>query len=798
MSSPSPTEIRLALPAHAPSELARSAAFLEAMLNSAATAIISTDLDGIITSFNASATRMLGYEAEELIGRATPAVFHEAEEVRARADELRDELGREIEPGFEVFVANVRLDETETREWTYVHKNGKRFAVLLTVSSLLDSRGIPFGYLGIARELASENSPSGSALAYSRTPAERSWQISSRVGWLIAFLGAVSLSLLPWAGEAALALLPVLTLLCLLGLFVLYTHHQIVSRLEQRMHLMAEEITTCRVIKEELHQSQARLRAARNAAEAASRAKSEFLATMSHEIRTPMNGVIGAIGLLLEGYLNQRQRDLATIARSSGDALLDIINDILDYSKIEAGAMQVERAPFDLLTSIEEVLELFAPRVVEKNLELRLKVAPEVPQAYLGDVVKIRQVLANLVGNAVKFTEEGSIELRVELEPARSAADAAPQQPCLRFVVEDTGIGISRDIKPRLFGLFEQADASTTRCFGGTGLGLAISKRLVELMGGVVGVESEPGVGSKFWFTLTVELDPSPPQMAGTRAMATARRRQFSARVLVVDDNAINQRVAQLMIESLGPSVDLAHNGQECLHLIQQNSYDLVFMDCEMPLIDGFEATRRIRAFEDQRARGAEDTAPGEASRLPIVALTAKALADDREKCREAGMDDYLAKPAPIGALANVLERWLPKGMVRLPEQETAPTPHRAEDDQAIDADVLANLKRIAGYRNGTARIGNLLEKFRQETQINLRKLVRAIAAKEKDDVRAMAHKLRGSCLTVGANSMAAIAGELEDMARDGNLGELGPMWARMEQEWQRVQAAIAENLHRN
>ncbi|MBK6982547.1 MAG: response regulator [Betaproteobacteria bacterium] len=374
------------------------------------------------------------------------------------------------------------------------------------------------------------------------------------------------------------------------------------------------------------------------AAESAGRARVQFLANMSHEIRTPLNGILGMTQLLREAPADEVQRQRLDAVLASGEHLLGLINDVLDFSKIEAGRLDVDDRPFEPHRAVREVTELLAARAQKRGLTLSTEIADGVPPWVLGDSGRLKQVLNNLIGNAIKFTERGSITVRVGV---------AQDPSCLRFEVADTGIGIATADQEDLFEPFRQVDASATRTHGGTGLGLAISRQLVQLMGGSIGIDSAPGRGSTFRFTIALTPVQAPCEFAPAESMPGS---PLAGRVLLVEDNAVNREIARAMLARGNVTVDCAEDGLEAVEHAAATRFDLILMDCQLPKLDGYQATGQIRKYE--KASGS--------SRVPIIALTANAIRGDRERCLEAGMDDYLSKPFRLDELQEMLRRWLP------------------------------------------------------------------------------------------------------------------------------------------
>jgi len=912
--------------------LRSSHALQQAILDGANFSIISTDPQGTILSFNRAAERMLGYQAGEVVGKVTPAIIHDADEVAARADELSRKYGRTVEPGFEVFVMESRSGEASEREWTYLRKDGSRLPVLLSVTALFNQSGEISRYLGIAVDMTEKR------------------QAEEKRDALLKNLENLNLALdqhgiVSFADENGL-ITRVNDRFCeisgytqeeLLGhdLSVLYSgHHPPAFYQEMWDTLRSGKIwkgEVCNRAKDgSLYWVDAvmvpfldakgkpyqyvairtditgqkragiEMAKARDLAVESARLKAEFLANMSHEIRTPMNGVIGMTDLLLDSGLSGRQLVRAQSIRNSAEALMVLLNDILDFSKIEAGKLSFDTVDFNLREVVEDCLDLMAGAAQKKEILLGSIFEPGVPEEVRGDPTRMRQVISNLVGNAIKFTAEGEVVLRVD------AVEVTETEAMLRLEVRDTGIGIAPEAVQRLFKPFVQADGSTTRKFGGTGLGLAISRQLVQMMDGDIEVRSELGKGSTFICTIRLERQQGDHHMVvepkanlqGLRALVVDDRETnriilehqitaagmevavaengpeallmlleaamsgrpydvaildmnmegmnglelareiksdpavapvklvlcssianplkeselmahgFAAslekpvrhtrlleslaralgklvpakrptesmvarvarpeRILLVEDNATNREVVLGALEKLGLQADIAVNGREALARMETGNYPVILMDCQMPEMDGYEATQLLRQREAAAGSG----------QVRVIAMTANAMRGDREKCLEAGMDDYVAKPMRFGDLQAALVR---AGMLQMEEKprepESTETYEPLMEPPRRDSSLI-NYERLEEVSfNDEEQRRKLLDLYFADLAEYMDQLEPAIRSGNLEKVVFITHRCGGASESIGITGVAIPLRKLEQMAKAGRLENARALW---------------------
>jgi signal transduction histidine kinase/DNA-binding NarL/FixJ family response regulator len=538
-------------------------------------------------------------------------------------------------------------------------------------------------------------------------------------------------------------------------------------------------------LEEALRRSEKDLQNAKQAAVAASVAKSRFLANMSHELRTPMNAILGMIDVALPKAIDPTVRDCLQTAKGSADLLLTLLNTLLDSARIESGKLELESAPFSLRRMLDQTTRILSVRASEKGLCFYCRISEETPDAVIGDRIRLQQVLLNLAGNAIKFTERGDIE--VSLHTLSQNGEA-----CLEFAVRDTGIGVPPSVQERLFQPFAQADASTARRFGGTGLGLSICKSLVEMMGGRIWVESELGKGSTFYFTVRLPLAKElPPDFEAPLANPTAACVQL--RILLVEDNPANQKLASYILQNRGHLVETAGDGQEAIELTEHNRYDVILMDVQMPEIDGLEATSAIRKREDGGRRA------------PIIAMTAHAMKGDRDRCLGAGMDGYISKPVNGEELIELVERLAGAGDVEvrkaaIPPQQEPPQAGSSGPEAKEVADRVppegvgvfdldeAVSKCVGEYTMFQEMVGH----FFDEAESLVEQMRTALRESNAIELANTAHRLGGTVVYLGARAAAEATQRVEQIGRSGKLVGADGAIDELKREVRRLKEALS------
>jgi PAS domain S-box-containing protein len=753
--------------------LLKAGALQRAIFNSANFSSIATDAKGVIQIFNVGAERMLGYAAAEVINKITPADISDPHELISRAKALSVELATAITPGFEALVFKASRGIEDIYELTYIRKDGTRFPAVVSVTALRDAHQLIIGYLLIGTDNTARKAVEAEQKKLDQRLRDQQFYTRSLIESNIDALMTTDPAGIITDVNKEMEALTGCTRDELIGApFKSYftdpeRAEAGIKRVLSQKKLTDYELTACardgkRTVVSynattfydrdrklqgvfaaardvtERKRVEAELREAKAMADSASQTKSDFLASMSHEIRTPINAIIGIAHLLAQTPLSALQDKYVQIFRRAGDNLLHIVNDILDLSKVEASQLDLERTAFSLSDLLGKVTEIVAVRAQEKGLVLACEIAPEVVPDRMGDPTRLCQVLVNLLGNAIKFTESGKVTLGVTPESGSS-------WETLRFTISDTGIGIPAEKLGAVFERFTQADSSITRSYGGSGLGLTISKSLVELMGGRIAVESEVGKGSVFSFAVPLEICAASLPRPSVAIDAAPELPLPALRILLVEDSADNRTITVAYLQDTPYKVDIAENGAIACEKFAAGEYDLVLMDRQMPIMDGLTATRAIRKWELANHR-----AP-----TPIIALTAAALKGDREKCLAAGCTAFLTKPIKQEMLLQAIK------------ERSASAPPSSKDDSSRKGPFVVR---------ANPKYADLIPGFLQNRRRDVIAMLEALERGDFQTVERLGHDMKGAADSYGFSAITDIGACLEQAAASADSGT-SRMW---------------------
>jgi PAS domain S-box-containing protein len=793
--------------------LLKTGALQEAIFSSANFSSIATDANGVIQIFNVGAERMLGYTAAEVMNKITPADISDPEEVIARAKALSVELGTPITPGFEALAFKASRGIEDIYELTYIRKDGSRFPAVVSVTALRDAQERIIGYLLIGTDNTARKRVEAEQRKLDQRLRDQQFYtrslIESNIDALITtdtsgiisdvnkqmegltgctrdeLIGAPFKKFFtdPERAEAGIKLVLSekkvtnyeLTARARDGNEVIVSYNATTfydrDRQLQGVFAAARDVTELKRFERTLQEKNIELAHA-------SEMKSVFLSTMSHELRTPLNGILGMLELLSLSRLTGEQRETLEIARDSGRGLVRIIDDVLDHAKIEAGKLEIRLEAVSIARLVRRATMAHRGLGSAKNIALTQCVDPSISPSLMADPLRILQILDNLVSNALKFTAEGTVEIRAQL----LGRTANTETVCLS--VGDTGSGIEPEVQQRLFQPFEQASAATGQLYGGTGLGLSISRRLAEMMGGSIRLESTPGEGTTVSLTLTLLIgealltEPTSGAALSIIPMVAVAIPSAGPLVLAVDDHPTNRELLARQIEALGLRVHTAVDGREALALWQAGGIDIVVTDCNMPLVDGYALARAIRDLETQEGR----------VRTPIIAWTANVLPSAAAMCRAAGMDDILTKPAELGALSKILSKWLPA-----PRSQFHDADDRAAVAQPAPQSELFSLAGLGAIATTAAEQNEILQDFITHNESDLCSLRAAQITMDLQACARIAHRMKGSSQMVGARELATACETMERAARQGAPEDVGKANTGMDGAMARLIARLAE-----